>query len=220
MKIFLKTTLFILIISIFSGCGLQKMWKDMLIQRTLTKEALVEYKPEGAFLFGTVDKGKDTRASGIMLMLMSAPDLFLPIKDFDVTSFLVDVPFDSEGVNKFGIRYNFEGSVLDQWVMDTYKFTLLTNAIKAVTNERVTILNRVENGKMVSVTNRAVTIETIPQVYYFGRIKIMNVEGMFRDSYKIQLTNMIDVDQKRFVELYPILTNADFIVLDPKIVKY
>ncbi len=196
------------------SCSLQKVWKDNMVQRSIVNTALREYKTDGAFLFGTVEKGNLEKVSGIMLMLAGSPDLYHPLKDNEVNLYLADIPLDTAGISKIGIRYNDLGSVVDQWVLDSYRFKLLDKPARAVTNEQVTIMNRIESGKMVSVTNRNVVIQALPQVYYFGRINIRAKKNVLKDEFTVQITNMINTDQNAFMEAYPALTNADFIFLD------
>lgn len=217
-----KLILFIAIVGmvLVSGCGLNNVFKDNSVQRTLTKESLKEYKPIGALVFGTIDKGTDEYATGLMVMFKNSPDLYLGLKDREVVPFLADVSYDCDGINKFGVRYNETGSVLDQWVLDTYNFHLMSNAVTVYTNEQITIMKRILNNKVTAITNKEKSIKYVPQVYYLGRIHIKVQKQIIKDEYKIEITNMVDYDQKIFIENYPSLTNADFIFLDWTKEKY
>lgn len=208
--------LFILfLITGLTGCGMNSFVKDNSVQDSLKPDNVKEHKLEGAYVFGTIDTSVSPLISGVVIMIKNSPDLYLPIKS-KYSMFLIDVPYESTGIAKIAVRYTKDGSVLDKWILNNYDFTLSKATAQYVTNESVTIMNRIISNKRVAVTNMNVDITTIPQVYYLGRLVIGIKDNSFEENFIVSITNNINRDQELLLQNYTSMSNLDMILMDIK----
>ena len=181
-----------------------------LVQRSLTKEKLMYLQPQGALIYGTVEKQDDDHMNGLLLMLNKSPDLLAPLWE-ERTAFLIEVPYAMNEISRYGVRYSLDGVPMEYWRTEPTRVVLSAEDRVAVTNETTSVLRRMVGGRVQEITNvqTEVTLET--QVFYLGRFIVRPRYKRLNTSkieYEVILTNRIDEDQMRFYELYPMLSNA------------
>ena len=116
------------LVSLFflSGC-----MEDLGIVRNIKPDQIKHYDLQGTFVYGAVKTKPTTSIERVMIYFKNGPDINLQLNN-SYEPFLLDMPFTTQGISRFGFVYTDSDGEKKQWIEKEIPFTIVSNKINYI----------------------------------------------------------------------------------------